>query len=184
MRRPANQVKTLDRIKAWRALCPDLTIRSNFIVGFPGETDDDFEFLLDWIEEAEIDRAGCFEYEPVTGASANALGGIVPDEVRRERFERLMEVAQDVSTHQLAKKVGRTIEVLVDDVRPAEGKAIARSQWDAPEIDGTVIIADAAGIKVGDKLSVTVTASDEYDLFAVPVAAGKVATPVVAATAG
>jgi ribosomal protein S12 methylthiotransferase len=173
MRRPANQVKTLDRIKAWRALCPDLTIRSNFIVGFPGETEEDFEFLLDWIEEAEIDRAGCFEYEPVTGAPANELGGVVPDAVRRERFERLMEVAQDVSTGQLAKKVGRTIEVLVDDVKPAEGKAIARSKWDAPEIDGTVIIAEAAGIKVGDKVTVTVTGSDEYDLFAVPAAAAK-----------
>ncbi|RUT32967.1 30S ribosomal protein S12 methylthiotransferase RimO [Arsenicitalea aurantiaca] len=168
MRRPANQVKTLDRIKAWRDICPDLTIRSNFIVGFPGETEEDFEFLLDWIEEAEIDRAGCFEYEPVTGAPANDIGNEVPAEVKRERFERLMEVAQDVSVAQLAKKVGRTIEVLVDDVRPEENRAIARSKWDAPEIDGTVIIDDAAGIKVGDKLDVTVTASDEYDLFAVP----------------
>ncbi len=125
MRRPANQVKTLDRIKRWRELCPDLTIRSNSIVGFPGETDEDFEFLLDWLEEAEIDRAGCFKYEPVTGAPANELDGIVPDEVMDERFARLMEVAQDVSTAQLAKKVGRTIDVLVDDVRPAEGRAIA-----------------------------------------------------------
>jgi ribosomal protein S12 methylthiotransferase len=184
MRRPANQVKTLDRIKAWRDMCPDLTIRSNFIVGFPGETEEDFEFLLDWIEEAEIDRAGCFEYEPVTGAPANELEGIVPDEVRRDRFERLMEVAQNVSTGQLAKKVGRTIDVLVDDVKPAEGKAIARSKWDAPEIDGTVIIANAEGIKVGDKVSVTVTGSDEYDLFAVPTMTPKVATPTVTATAG
>ncbi|HEY9009715.1 MAG TPA: 30S ribosomal protein S12 methylthiotransferase RimO [Devosia sp.] len=168
MRRPANQVKTLDRIKRWREICPDLTIRSNFIVGFPGETDEDFEFLLDWLEEAEIDRAGCFEYEPVTGAPANELEGIVPDEVRRERYARLMEVAQDVSTHRLSLKVGRTIDVLVDDVRPEEGKAIARSQWDAPEIDGQVIIANAQGIKVGDKVSVTVTDSDEYDLFASP----------------
>jgi ribosomal protein S12 methylthiotransferase len=183
MRRPANQVKTLDRIKSWREICPDLTIRSNFIVGFPGETEEDFEFLLDWIEEAEIDRAGCFEYEPVTGAPANELENIVPDEVRRDRFERLMEVAQNVSTGQLAKKVGRTIEVLVDDVRPAEGKAIARSKWDAPEIDGSVIIANAQGIKVGDKVSVTVTGSDEYDLFAVPAVVQTVATPVVVAAA-
>ncbi len=168
MRRPANQVKTLERIRAWREQCPDLTIRSNFIVGFPGETEDDFEFLLDWVEEAEIDRAGCFEYEPVTGATANELEGAVAPELRRERYERLMEVAQAVSTGQLAKKVGRAIEVLVDDVRPAEGKAIARSKWDAPEIDGTVIIDQATGIKPGDKLSVTVTGSDEYDLFAVP----------------
>ncbi|SFZ82215.1 SSU ribosomal protein S12P methylthiotransferase [Devosia enhydra] len=169
MRRPANQVKTLDRIKAWRAICPDLAIRSNFIVGFPGETDADFEFLLDWLEEAEIDRIGCFEYEPVTGATANELEGIVPDEVRRERYERLMEVAQDISAHRLSQRVGRTIEALVDDVRPAENIALARSQWDAPEIDGQVIIANAAGIKPGDMVTVTVTGSDEYDLFATPV---------------
>ena len=171
MRRPANQVKTLDRIKRWRDICPDLTIRSNFIVGFPGETDEDFEFLLDWLEEAEIDRAGCFKYEPVTGAPANDLDGIVPDEVKDERFAQLMEVAQDVSTAQLAKKVGRTIEVLVDDVRPDENRAIARSKWDAPDIDGQVIVDNAQGIKPGDKLNVVVTGSDEYDLFAVPVGA-------------
>jgi ribosomal protein S12 methylthiotransferase len=170
MRRPANQVKTLDRIKAWRAIAPDLAIRSNFIVGFPGETEEDFEFLLDWLEEAEIDRIGCFEYEPVTGAPANYIEGIVPDEVKRDRYERLMEVAQDISAHVLSKKVGRTIDVLVDDVEPETGRAIARSQWDAPEIDGTVIIHEADGIKVGDKVSVLVTDSDEYDLFAVPAA--------------
>ena len=169
MRRPANQVKTLDRVKRWREICPDLAIRSNFIVGFPGETEEDFEFLLDWLEEAEIDRVGCFEYEPVTGAPANELEGEVPAELKRERYERLMEVAQDISAHRLSLKVGRTIDVLVDDVRPEEGKAIGRSQWDAPEIDGQVIIANAAGIKPGDKVSVTVTASDEYDLFAEPV---------------
>jgi ribosomal protein S12 methylthiotransferase len=181
MRRPANQVKTLDRIKGWREICPDLTIRSNFIAGFPGETEEDFEFLLDWLEEAEIDRAGCFEYEPVTGAPANELDGTVPAEVRRDRYERLMEVAQDVSTHRLSLKVGRTIDVLVDDVKPDEGKAIARSQWDAPEIDGQVIIANAHGIKVGDKVSVTVTDSDEYDLFAVPAKpAREAAKPIVA----
>ena len=168
MRRPANQVKTLDRIKAWRAVAPDLAIRSNFIVGFPGETEEDFEFLLDWLEEAEIDRIGCFEYEPVTGAPANDIEGIVPDELKRERYERLMEVAQDISAHVLSKKVGRTIDVLVDDVEPDTGRAIGRSQWDAPEIDGTVIIHEADGIKVGNKLSVLVTDSDEYDLFAVP----------------
>jgi ribosomal protein S12 methylthiotransferase len=183
MRRPANQVKTLERIKSWREICSDLTIRSNFIVGFPGETDEDFEFLLDWVEEAEIDRAGCFEYEPVTGAPANELEGAVAPELRRERFERLMEVAQDVSTAQLGKKVGRTIEVLVDDVRPAEGKAIARSKWDAPEIDGTVIIADAQGIKPGEKVSVTVTGSDEYDLFAVPAAPARAVAAPAHATA-
>ena len=184
MRRPANQVKTLDRIKRWREICPDLTIRSNFIVGFPGETEEDFEFLLDWLEEAEIDRAGCFEYEPVTGAPANELEGLVPDEVRRDRYERLMEVAQDVSAHRLSLKVGRTIEVLVDDVRPDEGKAIARSQWDAPEIDGQVIVSNAVGIKPGDKVSVTITASDEYDLFAEPATPARIATPPIVATIG
>jgi ribosomal protein S12 methylthiotransferase len=182
MRRPANQVKTLDRIKAWRAIAPDLAIRSNFIVGFPGETEEDFEFLLDWLEEAEIDRIGCFEYEPVTGAPANDIEGIVPDEVKRERYERLMEVAQDISAHVLSKKVGRTIDVIVDDVQPEMGRAIGRSQWDAPEIDGTVIIHEADGIKPGDMVSVTVTDSDEYDLFGVPaaVAAADKAKPAVA----
>jgi len=170
MRRPANQVKTLDRIKSWRAIAPDLAIRSNFIVGFPGETEEDFEFLLDWLEEAEIDRIGCFEYEPVTGAPANDIEGIVPDALKRERYERLMEVAQDISAHVLSKKVGRTIDVIVDDVQPEMGRAIGRSQWDAPEIDGTVIIHEADGIKPGDMVSVTVTDSDEYDLFGVPAA--------------
>ncbi|HUH77158.1 MAG TPA: radical SAM protein, partial [Devosia sp.] len=171
MRRPAHQDKTLNRILKWREQVPDLTIRSNFIVGFPGETEEDFEMMLDFIEEAEIDRAGCFKYEPVTGAPANELEGIVPDEVMQDRFERLMEVAQDVSTHQLAKKVGRTIQVLVDDVQPEANRAIARSKWDAPEIDGQVIIDNATGIKPGDMLDVTVTDSDEYDLFAEPVRA-------------
>jgi ribosomal protein S12 methylthiotransferase len=166
MRRPANQEKTLDRIKSWRAIAPDLAIRSNFIVGFPGETEEDFEFLLDWIEEAEIDRIGCFEYEPVTGATAAADD--VPPELKRERYERLMEVAQDISAHVLSQKVGRTIDVLVDDVEPGTGRAIGRSQWDAPEIDGSVIIHEADGIKPGDMVSVRVTESDEYDLFGVP----------------
>lgn len=168
MRRPANQEKTLDRIKSWRAMAPDLAIRSNFIVGYPGETDEDFEFLLDWLEEAEIDRIGCFEYEPVTGATAGADD--VPAELKRERYEQLMEVAQDISAHVLEKKIGRTIDVLVDDVEPDTGRAIGRSQWDAPEIDGSVIIHEADGIKPGDMVSVTVTEADEYDLFGVPAA--------------
>jgi ribosomal protein S12 methylthiotransferase len=170
MRRPANQEKTLDRIKKWRDICPDLAIRSNFIVGYPGETDEDFEFLLDWLVEAEIDRAGCFKYEPVTGAPANELEGIVPDEVKDERFAQLMEVAQDISYHRLEQKVGRTIDVIVDDVRPEENRAIARSKWDAPEIDGNVIIDNATNIKIGDIVSVKVTDNDEYDLFAEPAA--------------
>ena len=168
MRRPAHQEKTLNRILDWKRQVPDLTVRSNFIVGFPGETDEDFEMLLDFIEEAEIDRAGCFKYEPVTGATANELEGIVPDEVKEERFAQLMEVAQNVSFGQLQKKVGRTIDVIVDDVRPEENRAIARSKWDAPEIDGQVIIDNAANIKIGDIVSVKVTDNDEYDLFAQP----------------
>ncbi|MBD8064490.1 30S ribosomal protein S12 methylthiotransferase RimO [Devosia sp. PTR5] len=168
MRRPAHQEKTLNRILDWKRQVPDLTVRSNFIVGFPGETDDDFEMLLDFIEEAEIDRAGCFKYEPVTGAPANDLPGVVPDEVKEERFAQLMEVAQNVSFHQLQKKVGRTIDVIVDDVRPEQNRAIARSKWDAPEIDGQVIVDNADGIKIGDIVKVTVTDNDEYDLFATP----------------
>ncbi len=168
MRRPAHQEKTLNRILDWKRQVPDLTVRSNFIVGFPGETDEDFEMLLDFIEEAEIDRAGCFKYEPVTGATANELDGVVPDEVKEERFAQLMEVAQNVSFGQLQKKVGRTIDVIVDDVRPEENRAIARSKWDAPEIDGQVIIDKATNIKIGDIVSVKVTDNDEYDLFAEP----------------
>ena len=168
MRRPAHQEKTLNRILDWKRQVPDLTVRSNFIVGFPGETEEDFEMLLDFIEEAEIDRAGCFKYEPVTGATANELEGVVPDEVKEERFAQLMEVAQNVSFHQLQKKVGRTIDVIVDDVQPEQNRAIARSKWDAPEIDGQVIVSNATGIKIGDIVSVKVTDNDEYDLFAEP----------------
>jgi ribosomal protein S12 methylthiotransferase len=168
MRRPANQVKTLERIAAWRRICPDLTIRSNFIVGFPGETEADFEFLLGWIEEAGIDRAGCFVYEAVSGAPANALDGAVPEEIKQERFARLMEVAQGVSAARLAAKIGRNMTVLVDDVHPDANRAIARSAGDAPDIDGTVVIANARGIKPGDFVDVTITGSGEYDLFATP----------------
>src|SRR5690606_5504182 len=137
MRRPANQEKTADRIRKWREICPDLAIRSTFIVGYPGETEADFQMLLDWVEETQIDRGGAFPYEPVTGAKANDLGlQAVPDEVKAERYGRLMEVLQRVSAERLSQKVGRTIQALVDDVEPEESRAIARSQWDAPEIDG------------------------------------------------
>ena len=169
MRRPANQEKTLDRIKSWREICPDLAIRSTFIVGFPGETEDDFDMLLDWIEATKIDRAGCFKYEPVAGAKANEIEGAVPEEVKQDRWERLMAVAQDVSTSQLASRVGRTIDALVDDIDPENNIATARSQWDAPDVDGAVVIADAGNIKPGDMVSVKVTDFDEYDLYAVPV---------------
>jgi ribosomal protein S12 methylthiotransferase len=166
MRRPANQEKTLDRIRAWRAINPDIAIRSSFIVGFPGETEEDFQMLLDWLPEAGIDRVGVFKYEPVGGAKSNELPDHVPDEVKDDRYARLMLRAQEVSRERLAKKVGREIQALVDDVRPEENVAIARSQWDAPEIDGTVIIANATNIKPGDMVRVKVTGSSEYDLFA------------------
>ncbi len=168
MRRPANTEKTLDRINSWRKTCPDLAIRSTFVVGFPGETDEDFQMLLDWLDEAQIDRAGCFEYEPVAGAKANEIKNVVPDEIKRQRYEMLMEKAQQISVERLAKKVGRTIEVLVDDVNLEENQATARSKWDAPEIDGNVIIDNASGIKPGDMIEVKVHDSDAYDLYATP----------------
>lgn len=166
MRRPANTEKTLDRIKSWRNTCPDLAIRSSFVVGFPGETEADFQLLLDWLDEARIDRVGCFKYEAVAGAKANELANPVPEEIKQQRYDALMAKAQEISFDILEKKIGRTIEVLVDDVNEDENQAIARSKWDAPEIDGNVIIDNASGIKPGDMLEVTVHDCDAYDLFA------------------
>jgi ribosomal protein S12 methylthiotransferase len=166
MKRPAHQEKTLDRIHAWRKQCPDITLRSTFIVGFPGETEADFQFLLDWLDEAQLDRVGCFEYSAVTGAAANELPGAVPDEIKRERWERFMEKQQAISQAKLAAKIGRTIEVLVDEVH--DDGAIARSSSDAPEIDGVVHIEGDYGLREGDMLMVQVEDADEYDLFAVP----------------
>jgi ribosomal protein S12 methylthiotransferase len=170
MRRPDNEEKTLERIRAWRRACPDLAIRSSFIVGFPGETEADFELLLDWIAAAGIDRVGCFKYEPVAGAASNDLPDQVPAERKQERYERFMEAAQALSAERLAAKRGRRIDVLVDEV-DGDGTAIARSQWDAPEIDGQVFVPGAIGAAPGDLLQVTVTGSDNYDLFAVPAVA-------------
>jgi ribosomal protein S12 methylthiotransferase len=138
MRRPAAREKTAERIRRWREVCPDLAIRSTFIVGFPGETEEDFAFLLDWLKEAGISRAGCFKYEAVEGAKANAIDGAVPEDVKEERWHRFMAVQKDVSSAQLEKNVGQVIDVLVDDVD--EDGAIARSKWDAPEIDGNVFL--------------------------------------------
>jgi ribosomal protein S12 methylthiotransferase len=168
MRRPAHQEKTLARIEAWRGICPDLAIRSTFIVGFPGETEEDFGLLLDWLAEARLARVGCFKYEEVDGAAANALPGHVPAEVKAERHARLMRHQQAISAELLAARVGRTIEVMVDEV-DAEG-AIARSAWDAPEIDGNVYLNGETGLKAGDRLRVTIEASDEYDLWGRPAA--------------
>ena len=164
MRRPADQERVLERIRAWRAACPDLTIRSTFIVGFPGETEDDFAFLLDWLEEAQIDRAGCFRYEPVEGAAANALPGRVPDEVVEQRWHRLMQRQQAISAARLAGRIGREIEVIVDEV----GEQVwGRSQGDAPEVDGRVRLDAGTTLRVGDIVRARVTAADAYDLEAV-----------------
>ena len=168
MRRPGNQDKLARRIEGWRRICPDLALRSTFIVGFPGETEADFQLLLDWLGEARIARAGCFKYEAVAGAVANDLPGAVPEQVKEERWHRFMTAQQEVSAAIMAARVGRTIEVLVDEV-DAEG-AIGRSQWDAPEIDGSVFLNHAAGLKPGDLVRASVTDADEYDLWAEPVA--------------
>ena len=165
MRRPASQEKTAERIRRWREVCPDLAIRSTFIVGFPGETEQDFEILLQWMKEARINRAGCFKYEPVAGAKANDLGGAVPEEVKEERWHRFMAVQQDVSAEVLAEKIGRTIDVLIDDVD--EEGAVGRSKWDAPEIDGSVFLNGETGLKPGDIVEAKVTDADAYDLWAV-----------------
>ena len=166
MKRPAAGEKTLERIHAWRRECPELAIRSTFIVGFPGETEAEFEELLGFLREARLDRVGCFAYSPVEGAKANALPGAVPEEVKQERLARFMQAQAAVSARRLAAKVGREIEVLVDDV--AGRTAFARSHADAPEIDGVVRVKGAKGAKPGDLLRVRVTAALEHDLDAVP----------------
>jgi len=164
MRRPAHQEKTAERIRRWRDMCPDLAIRSTFIVGFPGETEEDFAFLLQWLEEAKINRAGCFKYEAVAGAKANDLPGAVPEEVKEERWHRFMEAQRRVSATLLAQKVGRTIEVIIDEVD--EDGAVGRSRWDAPEIDGSVFLDGDHGVKPGEIVQAQVTQADEYDLEA------------------
>ncbi len=164
MKRPASAENNLERIKAWRAICPDITIRSTFITGFPGETEAEFEELLEFLEEARLDRVGCFPYSPVEGAAANELPGAVPDEVREERRRRLMDVQEDISAERLAAKIGREITVLVDEVDD-EG-SIARSSADAPEIDGLVFIDQFFDAEPGDFLQVRVIDADEHDLYA------------------
>jgi ribosomal protein S12 methylthiotransferase len=164
MRRPAHQEKTLERIASWREVCPDLAIRSTFIVGFPGETEDDFSRLLAWLGEAKLTRVGCFKYENVDGAAANALTDQIPEEVKQERYDRLMLHQQAISASLLASRVGETIEVIVDEV-DAEG-AIARSHWDAPEIDGAVYLNGKTKVRPGELVKVEVEAANEYDLWA------------------
>ena len=166
MKRPANQEKVLDRLSLWRSICPDIAIRSTFIVGFPGETDQDFEYLLQWMKEARIERAGCFKYEPVSGAKANDLGlAQVPDEVKQERWERFMEAQQHISAEIFQSKVGREIDVLVDEIDEENDEAIARSPWDAPEIDGNVFLPGETNLKPGDMVRVRIVEAEEYDLI-------------------
>ncbi|MGO4683156.1 30S ribosomal protein S12 methylthiotransferase RimO [Hyphomicrobium sp. 2TAF46] len=165
MRRPASQEKTAERIRRWRDVCPDLAIRSTFIVGFPGETEEDFEFLLSWLKEAKINRAGCFKYEAVDGARANAIEGAVPEEVKEERWHRFMAAQKEVSSDMLRDRVGTTIDIIIDEVD--EEGAIGRSKWDAPDIDGNVFLNGDDELKAGDVIRGKVVEADEYDLWAV-----------------
>ncbi len=163
MRRPGQVEKTLERIKSWREQVPNLTIRSTFIVGFPGETEEDFQELLQFLEEAQLDRVGCFQYSPVEGARANELPDPVPDDVKQERYDRFMQLQQRISTERLKQKVGQTIQVLIDEVD--EEGAIGRSFADAPEIDGCVYLNGEENVKPGDLVQVLIEHSDEYDLW-------------------
>jgi ribosomal protein S12 methylthiotransferase len=166
MRRPAAQEKTLDRIRAWRAICPDITLRSTFIVGFPGETEEEFAFLLDWLDEAALDRVGCFRYEPVKGAAANDLGEAVPDEVKEERWHRFMQRQQAISACRLKRHVGTRQQVIIDEAgaQGAHVWAKGRSKGDAPEIDGTVHVTSRRPLRVGELATVKIERADAYDL--------------------
>ena len=169
MKRPASGERNIERIAGWRAACPELTIRSTFIAGFPGETEEQFQYLLDFLAEAQLDRVGCFAYSPVEGATANQLPDPVPEEVREERRERLMALQADISARRLQRRVGSTIQVLVDnEARTPEGRKcfLARSAADAPEIDGLVVVKSAPGLKVGEFAQVRITAADDHDLHA------------------
>jgi ribosomal protein S12 methylthiotransferase len=162
MKRPAAQEKTLQRIARWREMVPDLTLRSTFIVGFPGETDADFEYLLEWLDEAALDRVGCFKYEPVAGARANDLGDAVPDEVKDERWHRFMQAQQKISARRLKRKVGTRQQVIIDEAGPTVAKG--RSMADAPEIDGAVYVASRRPLRVGEIATVKIERADAYDL--------------------
>jgi ribosomal protein S12 methylthiotransferase len=164
MKRPGAVERTLERIKRWREICPELTLRSTFIVGFPGETEEDFQMLLDFIKEARLDRVGCFQYSPVEGATANQLPDPVDEAVKQQRYDRFMQLQQQISAERLQEKVGREILVMVDEVD--EEGAIGRSMADAPEIDGAVYLNGERNVKPGDMLRVKVEHADEYDLWA------------------
>ena len=167
MKRPANEAKVLERIHNWRKICPDITIRSTFVVGFPGETEADFQYLMDWLQEAQLDRVGAFRFEPVEGAAANALPDPVPEDVKEERYARLMELTARISAEKLSAKVGRTLDVIIDEIDD-DGGATGRSQADAPEIDGSVFLRDAGGLAQGDIVPVLIEDADDHDLFGVP----------------
>ncbi len=167
MKRPANEARVLERIHNWRKICPDITLRSTFVVGFPGETEADFQYLMDWLTEAQLDRVGAFRFEPVEGATANALPDPVPEAVKEERYARLMALTARISAEKLAAKIGRTVDVIIDEV-DSDGGATGRSQADAPEIDGSVFLRDAGGIVQGDIIPVEIEDADEHDLFGVP----------------
>ena len=164
MKRPAHDSKTLERIRKWREICPELTIRSTFIVGFPGETEEDFQYLLDWLDEAQLDRVGAFTYSAVEGAPANELEGAVPEEVKEKRLARFMAKQAEISAARLQAKIGRTIDVLIDEVD--EEGAIGRSKADAPEIDGMVYLNDETELVPGQIVQAVVEHADEHDLWA------------------
>jgi len=169
MKRPANEAKILERIKNWRTIEPDIAIRSTFVVGFPGETEDDFRYLMDWLEEAQLDRVGAFRFEPVEGAAANDLPNPVPEEIKEERYARLMELTARISAEKLQAKIGRTLDVIIDAVDAESGGATGRSKADAPEIDGEVHLRDAGHLALGDIVRAEIEDADEHDLFGVPV---------------
>jgi ribosomal protein S12 methylthiotransferase len=168
MKRPANEAKVLQRLREWRDIVPDIAVRSSFVVGFPGETDEDFDYLLNWLEDAQLDRVGAFKFEPVEGADATTMADQVPEEVKQERYERVMALSARISAEKLAAKVGKTIDVLVDAVDAETGGATGRSKADAPEIDGEVHLRDSGQLEAGDIVSVRVEDSDEHDLYGVP----------------
>jgi ribosomal protein S12 methylthiotransferase len=167
MKRPANEAKVLERIRNWRDIAPDITIRSSFVVGFPGETEADFWYLLDWLDEAQLDRVGAFRFEPVEGAAANALPNPVPEEVKEERYARLMERTAAISAAKLAAKIDRKMDVIIDIV-DEDGGANARSKADAPDIDGHVFLRDAGHLSPGDIVPVLIEDADDHDLYGVP----------------
>lgn len=165
MKRPACGEKNLERIAAWRKACPDITIRSTFIAGFPGETEEEFQYLLDFLKEAELDRVGCFAYSPVEGAKANDLPGALPDEVREERRRRLMELQAEISLKKLARRIGKVEDVIIDEEPDEDGVAVGRTKSDAPDIDGVCYVTTERSLKPGDIVRVKITANEEHDLI-------------------